>query len=218
MTMANDELQHEGTKGMHWGIRKYQYEDGTYTEAGKERYFGSGRSKEDKYKLKQKAVKDHLKNKLEKEKLKAEINETKHRKKLNKLEEKAAKDKLKKENEAAKREAASEKERLKAEKYEQKMQKKLDKQDEKDTKASNRSSNAVSLALTSAAVLYALNKYKGSKKDSPIAEAMSKGEDFVEKMKSTPVANMAANTSAVGPYLGSIGFGNTHNGRVVFDI
>lgn len=36
----NSTLIHFGTKGMKWGVRKYQHEDGTYTEAGKERYFG----------------------------------------------------------------------------------------------------------------------------------------------------------------------------------
>lgn len=32
------ELYHFGTKGMKWGVRKYQNEDGTLTEAGKKRY------------------------------------------------------------------------------------------------------------------------------------------------------------------------------------
>lgn len=31
-------IAHSGTKGMKWGIRKYQNEDGSLTEAGKERY------------------------------------------------------------------------------------------------------------------------------------------------------------------------------------
>lgn len=39
-----DYLQHYGTKGMKWGVRKYQYADGTYTPAGKRRYFGSEQS------------------------------------------------------------------------------------------------------------------------------------------------------------------------------
>ena len=34
----DDELMHDGIKGMHWGIRRYQYEDGSLTPAGKERY------------------------------------------------------------------------------------------------------------------------------------------------------------------------------------
>lgn len=32
------ELYHHGVKGQRWGIRRYQNEDGTYTEAGKVRY------------------------------------------------------------------------------------------------------------------------------------------------------------------------------------
>lgn len=34
----SDELQHHGTKGMRWGIRRYQNKDGTLTDAGKKRY------------------------------------------------------------------------------------------------------------------------------------------------------------------------------------
>ena len=34
-----NELYHHGIKGQKWGERNYQYEDGTYTPEGKERYF-----------------------------------------------------------------------------------------------------------------------------------------------------------------------------------
>lgn len=36
----NDALVHHGVKGMKWGVRRYQYADGTLTPAGKKRYSG----------------------------------------------------------------------------------------------------------------------------------------------------------------------------------
>lgn len=36
--MSNYELVHWGTKGMRWGVRRYQNRDGTLTNAGKKRY------------------------------------------------------------------------------------------------------------------------------------------------------------------------------------
>lgn len=45
MISYKDELQHSGTKGMRWGIRKYRNYDGTLTPAGKERYDYSDGSK-----------------------------------------------------------------------------------------------------------------------------------------------------------------------------
>lgn len=35
---TNDELAHHGILGQKWGIRRYQNEDGSLTEAGKKRY------------------------------------------------------------------------------------------------------------------------------------------------------------------------------------
>ena len=34
----SDELYHHGIKGQHWGVRKYQYEDGKLTALGRQRY------------------------------------------------------------------------------------------------------------------------------------------------------------------------------------
>lgn len=39
------ELYHHGIKGMKWGIRRYQNEDGSLTEEGKKRYLSSGLKK-----------------------------------------------------------------------------------------------------------------------------------------------------------------------------
>ncbi len=36
--ISDNELYHWGIKGQKWGIRRYQNDDGTYTEAGKRRY------------------------------------------------------------------------------------------------------------------------------------------------------------------------------------
>lgn len=38
----NDELKHYGVKGMKWGVRRYQNEDGTLTEKGKKHYATKG--------------------------------------------------------------------------------------------------------------------------------------------------------------------------------
>lgn len=40
-----DELQHYGIKKMHWGIRRYQNEDGSLTEEGRRRYTNLARSR-----------------------------------------------------------------------------------------------------------------------------------------------------------------------------
>lgn len=42
--MSMDVLVHHGVKGQKWGVRRYQYADGTLTPAGKKRYNGSNSS------------------------------------------------------------------------------------------------------------------------------------------------------------------------------
>lgn len=72
-----DELQHHGTKGMRWGVRRYQNKDGSLTPAGKKRY-----------------NKEMDKLKAEEQKLKAEqkvlSNKKKTQAKFDKLDEKKA--------------------------------------------------------------------------------------------------------------------------------
>ena len=38
MKYEHDNLQHSGIKGQKWGVRRFQNEDGSLTEAGKQRY------------------------------------------------------------------------------------------------------------------------------------------------------------------------------------
>jgi RimJ/RimL family protein N-acetyltransferase len=39
------DIRHHGVKGMHWGVRRFQNEDGSYTSAGKERYMYMNRAR-----------------------------------------------------------------------------------------------------------------------------------------------------------------------------
>lgn len=47
MRETMNELYHHGIKGQKWGHRRWQNEDGTYTKAGLERYFGTENGKSD---------------------------------------------------------------------------------------------------------------------------------------------------------------------------
>lgn len=55
----NDELMHYGVKGMKWGVRRYQNEDGSLTGSGKKRY---GMSKREVKRAVKQAKKDYRKN------------------------------------------------------------------------------------------------------------------------------------------------------------
>lgn len=71
--MENIELQHHGTKGMRWGIRRYQNSDGSLTPAGKKRYGIIGSIKErSAQKKKQKQRAEALEKARETKKTKAE--------------------------------------------------------------------------------------------------------------------------------------------------
>lgn len=48
--VRDNELYHYGVKGMKWGVRRYQNEDGSYTAAGKKRYSNNGKKSLDELK------------------------------------------------------------------------------------------------------------------------------------------------------------------------
>lgn len=57
-------LYHHGTKGMHWGIRRYQNEDGTLTEAGKKRYYVRGKEGQLSKRGQKRLVKEYSKDRI----------------------------------------------------------------------------------------------------------------------------------------------------------
>lgn len=60
--MPEQELHHSGTKGMHWGVRRYQNKDGSLTPAGKKRYADDpGRKDVDSAKIELKSAKRAVK-------------------------------------------------------------------------------------------------------------------------------------------------------------
>lgn len=50
-SVSNNELYHHGIKGMRWGVRRFQYKDGTRTPAGKKRYYDTPELNKKKAKL-----------------------------------------------------------------------------------------------------------------------------------------------------------------------
>ena len=77
----DSELMHYGILGQKWGVRKWQNYDGTFNEAGKERYFGKSSkpktTEEEKVGSNKSNVKDYLKfrNKMLKQRTRSDLNQ-----------------------------------------------------------------------------------------------------------------------------------------------
>lgn len=75
--LTDDELQHFGIKGQKWGIRRYENYDGTYTQAGLERYRRSQGIYEKRKAAYKNVKRDPSKSKYEKRYAKAQVKEAK---------------------------------------------------------------------------------------------------------------------------------------------
>lgn len=81
----DDYLEHFGVKGMHWGVRRYQNYDGTYTQAGLKRYNQKVADYEQAVADRQKAKKDYKEGLITKTELKytkGDVVRTRNAKKL----------------------------------------------------------------------------------------------------------------------------------------
>lgn len=90
--MINDTLQHHGIKGQHWGIRRYQNEDGSLTSVGKKRYDVDVETAKNKYDIAKRNTKEAVKEYYNRT---SDDSTSKYYKSLK--DEKYAKEKLKKE-------------------------------------------------------------------------------------------------------------------------
>ena len=92
----DNDFYHSGVKGMHWGERRYQYEDGSYTPLGREHYgIGPAREPGSKYdKVMQKALKEDARYERYRKELDAE--NRKHVTKISDLQNRAARTRAKK--------------------------------------------------------------------------------------------------------------------------
>lgn len=102
--MDNNELMHHGTKGMHWGIRRYQNKDGSLTPAGEKRYASQKaryEAEKAKYTEKRRTLANKMETKAKKNEIKDLKKEAAEEKQKYKSEKKSVKDMSNEELQAA---------------------------------------------------------------------------------------------------------------------
>lgn len=105
--MFNQELYHDGTKGMRWGVRRYQNKDGSLTEEGKLRYRRLSEKNEIR-KIKAETRRIKAEERSEKRRLKAEVSAEKKKAKIAEKAQKLLEKSSKKEAKQALKDKAAE--------------------------------------------------------------------------------------------------------------
>lgn len=190
-------IAHHGTEGMHWGKRKYQYEDGSLTPLGRIHY-GVGEARE-KSKIKMREARAASKNEARIIKAKAKAEAMKY-----KAEADAYKAKKDAEDETERRRIKADKEmelnfgkeKTKQTQIEADARVEMNRQQYQPQQTKEKSYTALKVAgglLAATGIAYLLYKAfnSGGDKQTFSKEVASKGEQTVKKFEKTPVTVMA---------------------------
>ena len=193
-------IAHHGTEGMHWGKRKYQYEDGSLTPLGRIHY-GVGEARE-RSKIKMREARDAAKNEARVIKAQAKADAMKY-----KAEAKAYKAKKDAEEETERRRIEADKEmernfgkeKTKQTQIEADARVEMNRQQYEPQQVKEKNYTALKVAgglLAAAGIGYLLYKtFKsgsgGGSNQTFSKEVASKGEDTIKKLENSPASEIA---------------------------
>ena len=193
-------IAHHGTEGMHWGKRKYQYEDGSLTPLGRIHY-GVGEARE-RSKIKMREARDAAKNEARVIKAQAKADAMKY-----KAEAKAYRAKKDAEEETERRRIEADKEmernfgkeKTKQTQIEADARVEMNRQQYEPQQTKEKNYTALKVAgglLAAAGIGYLLYKtFKsgsgGSGNQTFSKEVASKGEDTIKKLENSPASEIA---------------------------